>query len=117
MDQKQFTMEDVSELEQKYRVAKSKLSDITYPHGYPIYPEPIKHFFFYLAYWENKAYVPSDASQKAKQIDETTSLLDLRSILTFFMRSERFSDGSWKTILESDHIDQVIKRLKILLSD
>ena len=111
----QLNQSDIAELEQKYLAAKSAVDSITHRGGYPVYPEPIKQFFLhYLTRWQNTSYNPKESGERIKQI-ESASLIDLCSILTLFMRSERFSDGAWIEILKSDNIERVIARAKTLL--
>ena len=63
--------------------------------------------------WNDFDYV---AHRGGEKIDDDALLAhctldDIRAMLTFFVRSERFGEGSWLHLLESGRVVQVLRRL------
>ncbi len=110
-----FTQSDVAALEEGYLAAKAMLDQVTHPHGYPNYPAEISTFMKSLTSkpWGNTAYDPSKTMELLAHLDSAEPI-DIRSILTAFGRGERFGDGYWIAMLESDHFPAVIARAKEL---
>jgi hypothetical protein len=63
--------------------------------------------------WNDYNYVSNNGRDKI--FDDTSitnaTLDDIRAMLTYYIRSERFGDGSWLHLLESGRITAVLKRL------
>lgn len=117
MTDETITFQDVLDLENGYKEA-SRLADSTpfdLGTGYPNYPEPIKNFMLELSNskWGYTGYDPAKGRELIEQI-ETATMLDLRSICTWCSRGERFMDGHWINVLQSDILDKVISRAKEL---
>ncbi|NIM78593.1 MAG: hypothetical protein GTO20_07360 [Candidatus Aminicenantes bacterium] len=112
----QVTTSDVDELERLYLKAKKSLREIEWVGFYPRYPEPISSFMKYITSspWCNPNYKPEETKKLIDEI-ETADLISLRSILTAASRGERFCDGHWKSVIESERIESVIKRAREII--
>jgi hypothetical protein len=58
-------------------------------------------------------YNPENAYQllKDEQAIKTASLPQVKSMLTFCVRGERFSDGHWEEMIEKGYIRRILERL------
>ena len=82
---------------------------------YPIY-NPVVTEFFGLASaecWSDYGYNPTKAGQMLKDEDvvKTASLAQIKTMLTFCVRGERFCDGHWGAMIEKGHIRRLLERL------
>jgi hypothetical protein len=89
---------------------------ITIP--YPIYEEDVLAFFRLAGqpWWSDYQYDPRGA-QAMLQDDafiERCSLDDIRTMLTYCVRGERFSDGHWEHVLQSGRVVSLLRRLAVL---
>ena len=48
---------------------------------------------------------------------KTASLSEIKSMLTFCVRGERFSDGHWGEMIEKGYIRRVLERLNEIKSE
>ena len=48
---------------------------------------------------------------------KTASLAEIKSMLTFCVRGERFSDGHWGEMIEKGYIRRVLERLNEIKSE
>jgi hypothetical protein len=85
---------------------------------YPEYCEDVLAFFWQAGQpcWSDFEYEPREAWALLgddRHID-TCSLNELGTLLTACVRSERFSDGAWLSLLESGRIVAILKRLAVL---
>ena len=106
-----FLINEVKQLEQGYKKAKSELSNITHINGYPNYPKAISEFMgsLYSPPWGISSYEPSKTKAIIESI-EFASENDIRNVLMHASRSERFGDGIWCSILEGEFFPKVIAR-------
>jgi hypothetical protein len=106
-------LEDVLELEISYHKAVSALEKIEWQGMYPVYPIEISDFMRLLdsAKWLSRDYQPDEVSQILANID-AASMEDIKTILTAALRSERFGDGMWISILKGGTLTAVIARAK-----
>ena len=63
--------------------------------------------------WVDRGYVPEDAHRMLQEEASVraASLDQIRSMLTFCLRGERFSDGHWAEMIEEGHIRRLLERL------
>ena len=63
--------------------------------------------------WLDYEYTPEQAYQmlRDEQVVRTASLAQIKTILTFCVRGERFSDGHWAEMIEKGYIRLVLERL------
>jgi len=98
---------------------KQKDGSLTLP--YPNYNPVVEEFFHTVAGegWLDHEYSPEQAYQMLK--DENTikaaSLSQIKTMLTFCVRGERFSDGHWGEMIEKGYIRQLLERLNEIKSE
>ena len=90
---------------------------ITMP--YPIYAEDVGEFFRLAGdpFWCNYAYNPTEAG-KLLQDDAfiaQATLDEIKTLLTYCVRGERFCDGHWDAVLQSGRITAILHRLTALV--
>ena len=83
---------------------------------YPEYrPEVIE--FFQLAgqpFWSDYGYNPTKTQKwiNDEKFIKTASLSQIKTLLTYCVRGERFCDGHWSAMLEKGIITAILKRLE-----
>jgi hypothetical protein len=86
---------------------------ITVP--YPIYYDDVLEFFRLAGqtHWSDFHYKPLKAYEMLSDDDfiATASLDDVKTMLTYCVRGERFADGHWGHMLESGRIVALLRRL------
>ena len=91
-----------------------KRKDGSFSMPYPDY-HPLVHEFFRLGGgpWIDYEYNPEKAYQllKDEQAIRTASLSQIKSMLTYCVRGERFSDGHWEEMIEKGYIRRILERL------
>jgi hypothetical protein len=96
---------------------KLKDGSITLP--YPKYEPLVEEFFRTVARsWLDYEYNPEQAYKmlKDEQAVKTASLTEIKSMLTFCVRGERFSDGHWADMIEKGYIRRILERLNEIKS-
>ncbi len=92
---------------------KQKDGSFTLP--YPDYDPVVEEFFRAVSGegWLVYDYDPGQASGmiRDKGLIETASLSQIRTLLTFCVRGEHFSDGHWAEMIEKGYIRQILERL------
>jgi hypothetical protein len=85
---------------------------------YPIYDPQVTAFFAAAgqACWADYGYHPAEAAQMLTdpQFVAQANLPQLKTMLTYCVRGERFSDGFWGKLITSGKIEQLLQRLMIL---
>lgn len=89
---------------------------ITMP--YPVYADDV-HEFFRLAgqpCWSDYGYEPRHVWRMLQDDDfiGNASLDEVRTMLTYCVRGERFCDGHWGAMLESGRVQALLRRLEVL---
>jgi hypothetical protein len=82
---------------------------------YVTYP-PIIDNFFHLAgqpCWSDYEYQPEIAAKMVENDDRiaSASLREIKTMLTFCVRGERFCDGHWGTMVREGRIGAILRRL------
>jgi hypothetical protein len=89
---------------------------ITIP--YPIYEEDVLAFFSLAGQpcWSDTHYEPRQAHTMLQDdaFIERSSLDDIRTMLTYCVRGERFGDGHWEHVLQSGRVVALLRRLAVL---
>ncbi len=85
---------------------------------YPIYHKDVKRFYRLAgqACWLDYDYGSKEAV-KMIQDDEfinSATIADIKTMLTYCVRGERFCDGHWGEMLKSGGVVAILKRLKVL---
>jgi hypothetical protein len=96
-----------------------KLKDGSFTLPYPTYDPLVEEFFRLGAAWIDYEYNPEQAYQmlKDEQAIKTASLIQIKSLLTFCVRGERFSDGHWAEMIEKGYIRRIPERLNEIKSE
>jgi hypothetical protein len=98
---------------------KQKDGSISVP--YPNYNPVVEEFFRLVASegWLDHEYNPEQAYQMLKDENgiKTASLSQIKTMLTFCVRGERFSDGHWGEMIEKGYIRLLLERLNEIKSE
>jgi hypothetical protein len=82
---------------------------------YPNYHPVVEEFFRLVSGdgWLDHEYNPEQAYQLLKDENaiKNASVSQIKSMLTFCMRGERFSDGHWAQMIEEGYIRRLLQRL------
>ena len=82
---------------------------------YPKYDPLVDEFFRHVAGdgWLDYDYKPEQASEMLGDENKvkTASLEQIKTMLTFCIRGERFSDGHWGEMIEKGYIRRILERL------
>jgi len=86
------------------------------PH--PVYPEAVAEFFRLAgqSWWCDLAYDPMRAGKMvhSDRVIAEASLPQIRTMLTFCVRGERFCDGHWDAMIRDGRIAALLRRLEDL---
>jgi hypothetical protein len=91
-----------------------KRKDGSFTLPYPKYDPLVEEFFRYVSSsWLDYEYDPERAYRmlKAEHRVRAASLSEIKTMLTFCVRGERFSDGHWGEMIERGHIRRILERL------
>jgi hypothetical protein len=81
---------------------------------YPNYNPVVEEFYQRIqGNWIDYEYNPEQAYAMLKDEDlvKTATLQQVKSMLTFCKRGERFSDGHWAVMIEKEYIRRLLERL------
>lgn len=100
------------------RWAEGRQADGTNIFPFPVYSPQVREFFRFAARpcWTDHQYKP-DAACVLLDNDtaiERANVSDIRSMLTYCVRGERFCDGHWEAMLRSGRITKLLRRLQEL---
>lgn len=103
----------------KWEGGKNK--DSTYTMPYPTYDPLVDEFFRAVSGggWLDYDYNPEQAWNMLQNelLVQTATLSQIRIMLTFCVRGERFSDGHWGEMIEKGHIRHLLERLNVIKSE
>jgi hypothetical protein len=89
---------------------------ITVP--YPIYAADVVAFFRLAGQprWSDYDYEPREAARMLgdEAFIRRATLAEVKTMLTYCVRGERFGDGHWAAMLESNKIVALLQRLRVL---
>jgi len=90
---------------------------ITVP--YPVYADDVLEFYRLAGQpcWSDYDYEPRTAWQMLHQGDEfiqRAAIEDVKTMLTYCVRGERFCDGHWAAMIESGRVVALLRRLEVL---
>lgn len=92
-----------------------KLPDGSLTLPYPVYRAEVLRFFEEAAepWWTDYAYSPHAAAAMLDDPSAVTcaSLDQIRSMLTYCLRGERFCDGHWESLIRSGKLTSLLERL------
>ena len=97
-----------------------RVSEDFFTASYPIYKEVVNKFFDLLAedQWNNYSYQPAVAAEMLMNEDfvKRASLEEIKTMLTYCWRSERFSEGHLDAMIEGGHIRRLLERINEIKS-
>ena len=98
---------------------KRKDGSITMP--YPDYDLLVEEFYRAISSggWLDYQYNPEQAYRmiQDENLIKTASLSQIKTMLTFCVRGERFSDGHWAEMIEKGYIRQLLERLNVIKAE
>jgi hypothetical protein len=98
-----------------------KLADGAITMRWPKYEQAVSEFFRAAGQdcWMDFDYVPAEAGRMLEDPDfvRRASLDELKTMLTYCVRGERFCDGHWGAMVEQGHVRRLLERLKGLRGD
>ena len=98
-----------------------KLPDGSTHVPWPEYNSAVMEFFEKAAQpaWADYDYLAKveGSMTKAQDTIKTASLSELRAVLTYCVRGERFGDGHWAAMVESGMIRSILERLQELRAE
>ena len=87
---------------------------------FPEYDQGVEDFFRAAGRgcWCDYGYDPSEAGQMINDADfiKHSSLEEIKTMLTYCVRGERFGDGHWEAMIENGNIRRLLERLAELVS-
>jgi hypothetical protein len=93
-------------------------SDGAYRLPYPEYDPVVEEFFRMVAGgpWLDYGYIPDEAARMIRDDEfvKSASLAQIKSMLTFCLRGERFADGHWEEMIEGGYVRRILERVKEL---
>ena len=83
---------------------------------YPSYTDEVEKFYRLAGWFGLRSYDPKKhgAMTYDDEAIRSASLDDVRHMLTFCVRGERFSDGHWGTMIRDGRIGAILRRLSEL---
>jgi hypothetical protein len=97
-----------------------KRKDGSFTVPYPNYNPVVEEFFQRIqGNWIDYEYNPEQAYEmlKDENLVKTASMHQVKSMLTFCKRGERFSDGHWADMIEKGYIRRLLERLNEIKSE
>jgi hypothetical protein len=92
-----------------------------YVMPWPVYDEVVKEFFEAAEQecWMDFDYAPDQAGQLLLSEDgvRNATLDQIKTMLTYCVRGERFGDGHWAAMIEGGHVRRLLERLAELRSE
>ena len=92
-----------------------KQKDGTFTLPYPIYDDAVDRFFKTASgeQWADYGYIPENASQMIQndELVKSASMSEIKTMLTYCVRGERFSDGHWEEMIKNGYIRKILERL------
>jgi len=110
----QLTAEGFSPIQEWGGSEKLPGGAITFP--WPEYEDVVKEFFRAAGQdcWMDFDYVPEEAERMLE--DEArvrrASLDEIKTMLTYCVRGERFGEGHWGAMIEQGHVRRLLERLR-----
>lgn len=96
----------------------TRAEDGTISLPWPQYNQTVEAFMRAAAReaWRDYDYQPGQAAAMLQDQDavKRASLAEIKTMLTYCVRGERFSDGHWADMIEQGHIRRLLERLREL---
>jgi hypothetical protein len=85
---------------------------------FAVYASDVEEFFSLAGQpcWCDREYVPAEAATMLEDdnLVQIATIDQLRTMLTYCVRGERFCDGHWESVLRSGRVVSLLRRLKVL---
>jgi hypothetical protein len=85
---------------------------------FPDYDEDVEEFFHLAVQdcWMDSSYQPSESARMLTddKFISQASLGQVRTMLTYCVRGERFCDGHWQEILKGGQLVVLLRRLRVI---
>ena len=95
-----------------------RIDDNTFTMPHPVYADDVVAFFGLAGqpFWSDYKYKPAEAGKLLRDDDfiARATLDEIKTLLTYCVRGERFCDGHWGAVLQSGKIVAILRRLAIL---
>jgi hypothetical protein len=92
--------------------------DGIYQLPWPEYNPVVEEFYRLVAseFWMDYGYRPEEAAKMLgdDEVIKSASLAQIKTMLTFCLRGERFSDGHWAEMIENGSIRKLLERINDL---
>ena len=89
--------------------------------SYPLYPPDVEAFFRLASqpWWCDYQYQPVQAGAMLEddEVIQSASIEQIKTMLTFCVRGERFCYGHWEAVLKSGRILALLRRLEVLQAE
>jgi hypothetical protein len=86
--------------------------------SWPVYEDVVKEFYQVAAMecWCDYGYDPAEAGEMLRsEVAVSDADMDqIKTMLTFCVRGERFCDGHWGAMIEEGHLRRLLQRLTVL---
>ena len=93
-------------------------ADGTVTMFYPVYPDDVVEFYRLAGQlcWSDYDYEPWEAARMLadEALIQRATLDEIKTMLTYCVRGERFSDGHWGAMLASGKVVALLARLQVL---
>jgi Family of unknown function (DUF6508) len=88
---------------------------------FPVYDEDVEEFFGRVGRhgWIDYGYKPEEAARMLED-DESVGRADIAQVkmmLTYCVRSERFGDGNWQSLLKGGRVAALLRRLAAIRAE
>ena len=95
--------------------------DGIYRLPWPEYNPVVEEFYRLVAsgFWMDYGYRPEEAATMLRDDEfiKSASLAQIKTMLTFCVRGERFADGHWAEMIENGCIRKILERLNVLIAE
>lgn len=85
---------------------------------WPEYNPVVEEFYYFAANpcWLDYGYRPEEAARmlKDEELVKSATLSQIKTMLTYCVRGERFSDGHWAEMIENGYIRKILERINEL---
>jgi hypothetical protein len=92
-----------------------RIDEKTFVMSWPEYDEVVEEFVKVASRdcWCDYDYVPADAGRMLYDPETvgTATLAQLKTMLTYCIRGERFCDGHWGEMIEEGHVERLLRRV------
>ncbi|NQT61101.1 MAG: hypothetical protein HQ557_19210 [Bacteroidetes bacterium] len=113
-----LTIKDIEQLQTLYDATGGVIGEIDNQSIYAFYRREVNSLMFYItdSPWFNDNYDPNMIDYASQVVEELT-LVEIRSLITWCSRHERFFSGHWVWVFENKIIPRVLARARELVGE